>query len=123
MEYESFFQAGRDYFSVRITPLIFWEMLPAQMIFFAYLYTLGLFGHQFYRILKAGRKADCYFPQSAYWLLPCVVLVMITPLYDLLLGREYPLQTSVLVGAASVSYGCLYLIEIYIRYPHLEEKY
>ena len=109
-------------FLLGISPLIFQDMLPAHMIFFARLYTLGLFAHQLYRILKAGNKTGCYFPSSTYWTLPCIILVMMTPLCDLLLGREYPAQTNVVVGAASVSYVCLYLIEVYIRYPHLKEK-
>ena len=107
-------------FLLGITPLFFFQdRLAADMIFFARIYALGLLGHQLYRILRIRGKAGFYFPPPTYWTLPCIILVMMTPLCDLILGREYPNQTNVLVGATSVSYVCLYLIEIYIRYPNL----
>ena len=107
-------------FFLGIMPLIFFDRLPGSLIPLAYAYTLGLLGYQLYRIRKVGRQAKSYLPRPTYWLVPCIVFVMFTPVCDLLLGRSYPTQTSVLVGATTLSYVCLYLIEIYIRYPHLE---
>ena len=111
-------------FIIGIMPLIFQELLGGR-IFFAVCYTLLLTGFQLYRTYRAGRAKGCYLPQAVFWLIPCILLVMITPICDLVLGRRYFYQSSALVGATTISYVCLYLIEIYIRHPHLclaEEK-
>lgn len=106
-------------FLLGIMPLIFPKALPAHLVSFAYAYALLTIVYQLYRIWQVGRKAKCYLPRATYGMPLCVAMVMATPVWDLFLERSYPAQTSILVGAATVSYACLYLIEVHIRYPHL----
>ena len=77
---------------------------------------------QVYRIYRAGRVAGSYFPRPTRLLPLCALLVLMTPLGDFILARDYPRQGAVLIAALAIAYNCLYLIEIYIRYPLLEGK-
>ena len=107
-------------FFLGIIPLIYSDLLPQELIYAAYAYALALFSYQLYRIVKQGRRSGCFLPRPTYWLVPCVVFTMATPVCDLFLQRSYSAETCLWVGASSISYVCLYLIEVYIRYPYLE---
>ena len=108
-------------FLLGIMPLIFEDILWGWSVLPAWGYALAVLGFQGHRILREGRRAGRFLPRPAYWLIPCIVLIMATPVCDLFLGRSYPSQASVLVGASTIVLVCLYLIEVYIRYPHLEK--
>ena len=103
-----------------ILPLVFFDFLPASVVAAGYLYAVGLLGWQGYRIYREGRKRGRFLPRPCVFLPLCVLLLLITPLCDLFLGRNYPYVCSVVVGSATLAFGCLYLIEIYIRHPHLK---
>ena len=109
-------------FILGIMPLIWPERVPGHFLPLAWPYALGVLGLQLWRIYRAGRRIGHFLPRPCRLLVPCILLVMATPLWDLFLGRRYPDQAAALVGAVTLSYVCLYLIEVYIRYPHLERE-
>ena len=93
--------------------------LPSVIIGRTLLVTI--FPWQIYRIYRAGRPSGKYLPKETRLLPLCLLLVMITPLCDLVLGRDYPLEGVVLIAALAIATNCLYLIEVYLRYPTLQE--
>ena len=97
-----------------IVPSFFGNSLPVPL---AYLYASVLLALQSYRIIKKIRVSECRLSLSVIWLVIASLLVILTPLADMVLQRDYPHKIGVWVGALSLGHVGLYMVEVSMGRP------
>lgn len=96
-----------------ITFLIYPELIPvgsAPVMIFLLLVTMG---YQIYCIYKNGIKTGVKWPKGSNTIVVSVILVLLTPIGDIILNRDYNDRAGVLLAITGLVYLLLYVIEIY----------
>ncbi len=89
------------------------ELFSNDLLIPLYIYALVLLGYQTFCVYKIYKKTGVLFPPETKSIVVSIVLVLITPLADIILARDYPLRASVLFITANLVFILMYMFEIY----------
>lgn len=95
--------------------LILPEVVPSALAPAAFAYLLIANIYQVWSIVRVGKSTGVKWPKGSTTLVISALLVLWTPLADMILGRGYESVAGVAFAAGSLSFILLYMIEIYQR--------